>query len=250
MGLDAAGSRSSSRPRASTAPIAWRRVVPVACSANSRYDSAVPRFDYSCFISYSHGEGDLVRGFVGQFKVALKDELETLIAGRKPFIDDDIPYGAKWDPYLATALCHSVCMVVIYTPVYGQKDFCRREFKAMEDLEVRRLALLKGAAPPALGFIIPVVMRGFRQLPPPIGPRQAVDFSQFTLADVQMNRHPGFAPKIKEVAERIADHFWRLQALEDEACKQCDGFAMPEPPPETAWRDPGRASWAPAFVNR
>ncbi|MEO7709253.1 MAG: toll/interleukin-1 receptor domain-containing protein [Caldimonas sp.] len=206
-------------------------------------------FQYSCFISYSHGEGDLVRGFVTQFKAALKDELETLIAGRKPFIDDDIPYGAKWDPYLAKALCHSVCMVVIYTPVYGQKVFCRREFKAMEELEERRLAMLQGASP-TLGLIIPVVMRGFAQLPQPIGPRQAVDFSHFTLADVQMNRHPGFAPKVKEVAERIADHFWRLQALEDEACKFCDAYQMPAPPPETDWRHPDRAGWAPAFVNR
>lgn len=208
----------------------------------------MPRFDYACFISYSHGEGDLVRGFVGQFKAALRDELETLIASRKPFIDDDIPYGAKWDPYLAMALCHSVCMVVIYTPVYGQKDFCRREFEAMERLEAARLALLPQASP--IGLIIPVVMRGFRQLPPPIGPRQAVDFSQFTLADVQMNRHPGFAPKVREVAERIADHFWHLQALEEEACRHCAGFELPQPPPEAAWRAPGSSGWAPAFVNR
>ena len=205
-------------------------------------------FENSCFISYSHGEEELVRGFVAQFKAALKGELETLI-DRRAFIDEDIPVGAIWEPHLARALCHSVCMVLIYTPIYGQKEFCRREFEAMQQIEAWRQSLLPEVSP--LGMIIPVVMRGFKRLPPPLAPRQALDFSPFTLADVQINRHPGFAPKVREVAERILDHFEQLRDFEGKACERCKGFQLPPAPPPNAWRTLANGgSWAPAFVNR
>ena len=218
----------------------------------------MPQFQYSCFISYSHGEEELVKGFVAQFKAALKGELETLI-DRKAFIDEDIPVGAIWEPKLAQALCHSVCMVLIYTPIYGQKDFCRREFEAMQQVEAWRQSLLPGAEP--LGLIIPVVMRGFQRLPPPLGPRQAVDFSKFTLADVQINHHPCFAEQVRKVAERIEAHFLQLQDLEDKACEHCQGFALPPAPPASTWRaavaatalgaaPAADAGWAQPFVNR
>jgi TIR domain len=212
----------------------------------------MPQFQYSCFISYSHGEEELVRGFVAQFKAALKGELETLI-DRKAFIDEDIHGGAFWEPKLAQALCHSVCMVLIYTPIYGQKDVCRREFEAMRDVEAWRQKLLQGGDP--LGLIIPVVMRGFQRLPPPLEPRQAFDFSKFTLADVQINRHPCFAEQVRKVAERIQAHFEQMQDLEDKACEHCQGFKLPPAPPTSAWRAAAAgagagAGWAPAFVNR
>jgi len=205
------------------------------------------RFNYSCFISYSHGEEDLVRGFVEQFKTALRGELETLI-DRPAFIDEDIRVGDFWEARLATALCQTVCMVVIYTPVYERKPFCGREFEAMERLEQRRRALLPGAPP--LGLIIPVVLRGFNQLPTRIGPRQALDFSHFTLADRQMKRNAGFAPKIREVADRIHEHFRTLEVLEEKACEDCDKFALPPADQLPPWRPTSVPAWPPSFPNR
>jgi TIR domain len=205
------------------------------------------RFNYSCFISYSHGEEDLVRGFVEQFKAALRGELEVLI-DRPAFIDEDIRVGDFWEARLATALCQTVCMVVIYTPVYERKPFCAREFEAMERLEQRRRALIPGA--PQLGLIIPVVLRGFKQLPGRIGPRQALDFSHFTLADRQMKKNPGFAPKIREVAERIHEHFQALEALEAQACEDCASFTLPPAEQLQPWRAPAVAAWPPVFPNR
>ena len=209
----------------------------------------MPSFRYSCFISYSHGEEDLVRGFVEQFKAALKGELEPLV-DRPLFIDEGLRAGDLWERELAIALCESVCMVVIYSPVYERRPYCGREFEAMVQLEQRRRQLLPINSPP-LGLIIPVVLRGFKQLPPRIAQqRQALDFSHFTLADEQMKRNPGFAPRIREVAERIQAHFLTLEALEAQACEDCGQFSLPPADQVQPWRGPSVTPWQPVFPNR
>lgn len=204
-------------------------------------------FQYACFISYSHGQNDLVRGFMDQFTAALGDELETLVD--LPIYLDKLRLqpGFLFNEALAEALCRSVCMVAVYTPVYETKPYCGREYEAMVRLETRRrkLAGLAGEQ----GLIIPVVLRGFDHLPVRLkGQRQAEDFSQFTLADRQIRRNPKFGRKVQAIAQQIYAHYRALQPVEAHACYECEAFKLPPEHELPAWRP--TAAWPPAFPNR
>lgn len=186
------------------------------------------RFQYACFVSYIHSEAELGRDFVLQFEEALRGELEHLVdlKSRPIYRDNILKPGQIWPEALSTALCHSVCMVLIYSPVYGKRPECLREFEAMVSIEDKRRQLL--AAGHAEGFIIPVVLRGFDRLPPFIkSQRNAVDFSQFTLAEAPLKRNPLFVNEVKRIAERIQDYLDTLEPLEDQACKDCAQFKLP-----------------------
>ena len=67
-------------------------------------------FKYACFVSYCHGQYALVKGFIDQFKTALKAELEPFL-DEEVFIDEDrLKPGFKYDEALAQAICQSACM--------------------------------------------------------------------------------------------------------------------------------------------
>ncbi|MDE2370771.1 MAG: toll/interleukin-1 receptor domain-containing protein [Burkholderiales bacterium] len=206
------------------------------------------KFEYACFISYSHGQNDLVRGFMDQFAAALGDELETLLELPIYLDKERLQPGYMFNEALADALCRSVCMVAVYTPVYESKPYCGREFEAMVQLEARRRKL--AALPGSSGLIIPVVLRGFEWLPPRLkDERQAQDFSQFTLADRQIRRNPKFGPKVQAIARQIHDHYRALQPIEGHACDECTAFKLPAEQDLPAWR-PAAPPWRPAFPNR
>jgi hypothetical protein len=207
----------------------------------------VSKFEYACFISYSHGQNDLVRGFMDQFTAALGDELETLI--ELPIYVDKLRLqpGYLFNEALADALCRSVCMVAVYTPVYESKAYCGREFEAMVRLEARRRKLAN--LPGQQGLIIPVVLRGFEHLPLRLkDERQAEDFSQFTLADRQIRRNPKFGGKVQAIARQIYGHYRALQPIEGHACDDCTAFKLPGEHELPAWRP--AAAWPPQFPNR
>jgi hypothetical protein len=57
-------------------------------------------------------------------------------------------------------------MIVVFTPTYFSESnpHCAREFRAMEQIETKRMSHL-GAKRDGHGLIIPVVLRGADQLP-------------------------------------------------------------------------------------
>ena len=209
-------------------------------------------FRYACFISYSHGEQALVQGFIDQFKSALKAYLEPFM-DEEVFVDiDRLKVGFRYNEALAHAICQSVCMVVVYSPVYERRPYCGREFEAMVRLEQKRLALLAGGSG-SRGLIIPVVLRGFAQLPPRIQQgRQAIDFSHFTLATPEMSRNPDFVARIQEIAEQIYDHFTAFSAVAADPCAECADFRLPAEHEVGPWRPQAAPAvqWQPAFPNR
>lgn len=215
------------------------------------------KFEYACFISYSHANQNLVLGFMAQFKAALAASLEPLIDLPVFFDQDRLQGGYLYNEALASALCQSACMVAVYSPVYERRPYCGREFEAMVRLETQRLALAGVAGVAGVGrgrgLIIPVVLRGFEDLPPRIkDERHAVDFSQFTLADKQISRNREFVAKVDLIAHQIYGHCKALAPVEDAACIDCNTFRLPDEMELTPWRPAAvpAPAWPPQFPNR
>jgi hypothetical protein len=193
-------------------------------------------FKYSCFISYCHGQQDLMKIFIDQLKRALKAELEPLL-DEEVYIDDErLKPGYLYNEALATAICQSVCMIVVYSPRYERHLYCRREFAGMENLEQGRRQMLGRVAPPR-GFIIPVIFRGEADLPPRITQgRHYADFSQFTLATTDISRHPEYAAEVRKIAQVIYEHYKAFEAAGANACAPCATFVLPDADAAPPWR--------------
>ncbi len=189
-------------------------------------------FRYSCFISFRHGQGELAPGFIKQLFQALSNEIETLIDDLPVYVDwKNLRAGDFYNPALARALCESVCMIVVYTPVYFSHShtYCAREYRAMQDLEQRRLALLPNVQERQHGLIIPIILRGPDRLPAELRhQRHFYDFSNITLASTELSRHPEYAPLIRTIAEYIAERYHSLRGLTNNSMQECDQFALPD----------------------
>jgi hypothetical protein len=199
-------------------------------------------FKYSCFISYCHGQHDLIKGFIDQLKKALKAELETLL-DEEVFIDEErLKPGYEYNEELARAICESVCMVVVYSPRYVRHDYCVREYEAMRRLEERRRALL-GPAAHGRGFIIPIILRGDADiLARARRDKHYADFSRFTLATPDISRNPEYVDEIRRIAGVIYEQYALFRNAGSDPCASCLDFRLPPASDVEAWR--------PAFVNR
>ena len=84
-------------------------------------------FRYACFVSYCHGQHELMKGFIDQLKTALKAELELLM-NEELYIDEErLSPGYRYNEELARAICQSVCMIVVYSPKYERQEvLCAR----------------------------------------------------------------------------------------------------------------------------
>lgn len=195
-------------------------------------------FTYSCFISYRHGQRKLAERIVNDLYEALSNELE-LFLDEKVYLDRErLKGGDFYNEALATALCQSVCMIVIFTPTYFHQShlFCLREYKAMEKLEEARLKLLGLPADQQHGLIIPIIFRGEDFLPAEIkAKRHYYNFEEFLLSDVAMSHHPNYAIKIREIAEYIAARAKAFSAVSDDVCSTCTNFALPSEDEVKPW---------------
>ena len=198
-------------------------------------------FKYSCFVSYCHGQHDLVNGFIGQLREALEGELETRL-DEPLYIDEKrlLP-GYQYNDELARAICQSVCMIVVYSPKYARHKYCVREYEAMVQLEQVRRKML-GTAGGGYGFIIPVILRGGEDIPERIKQHvHYVDFSKFTLAEKRLAENTAYVEAIKKIAKVIDDSYSAFLSADANPCTDCEGFVLP---------DAAVAPWRPSFVNR
>jgi hypothetical protein len=200
-------------------------------------------FKYSCFVSYCHGQYDLVKGFMDQLKAALKAELEPLL-DEEVYVDEErLRPGYRYNEALAKAICQSLCMIVVYSPRYERHEYCIREFEGMEQLEARRRQMLGAAAVNASGFIIPIILRGGDDVPERI--KQHVhyaDFSKFSLASADIIHNPEYIEHIRKIAAVIYDQSKLFRGAQADMFAFCDAFQLPPATEVVAWR--------PQFVNR
>ena len=145
-------------------------------------------FKYSCFISYRHGQRKMAERIINDLSDALASELELWLE-QEVYVDRErLKGGDFYNEALATALCESVCMIMIFTPTYFSSDhtFCAREYKAMEKLEEQRFLAIGGQTDKKRGLIIPIVFRGEDSLPKEIKDRRLYyNFDKFSLSDIE-----------------------------------------------------------------
>ncbi len=160
-------------------------------------------FKYSCFISYRHGQKDLVERFVRDLHKALENEIKPL-TDLDVFIDwGRLEGGDFFNEHLTRALCESVCLIVVFTPTYFSDtySYCAREYKGMEILEAQRLELLGASADKEHGLIIPIVLRGEENMPSEVRDRrQYHDFTKFALWQRSLAKNKQYTPKIESIA--------------------------------------------------
>lgn len=186
----------------------------------------------ACFISYRHGQYELMKEFTTDFCAALRSELEPMLHRGGVYLDHDrLQGGDLYNHQLAKNLYESATMIMVYTPTYfdAEHPYCAREYTAMVALEQHRLSRLRGTGRGDHGLIIPIVLRGARYLPEEIKKRrQYHDFEGFQLGSRRLSRHPRFAPVIREIAAYICDRYQELRELPDEMFQGGEQFSLPD----------------------
>lgn len=193
-------------------------------------------YKHSCFISYVHAEGALMKPFIEELKEALDAYTEPFLE-QKAYIDSSgLKPGALFLQDLAQAIGESICMVVVYVPKYERHPFCLREFAAMEMLEECRNKLRGG--PAKIGLILPIIFRQAADIPEKISSgREYADFTRYTTASGKILNSESHVAKVEEIAKRIYEIFEAFEQFSD-YCKDCPTFHFPEETEVKPWRAP------------
>lgn len=197
-------------------------------------------FRYSCFISYPDGQGDLMKRFVEELESALQSSLGPYLREGVYIDKNRLSAGYKYNEALAEAICQSVCMVVVYSPIYEASSYCRREFTAMQRLEEKRFRAMQSSVSAHCGLIIPILLRGKAEEFPSII-REHIhfcDFSRFTTASTKITRHRESVEKIEQIARYIFDLYERFRTSGSDPCSQCTSFRLPAEEEVPSWRTP------------
>lgn len=204
-------------------------------------------FEHACFISYSHGDNQVVNGYIRQLQNALDGQLETYFKKadfRKNdndcfyFIDKDrINSGTIVDTKIATALFDSVCMLVAYWPAYERSDYCLREFHGMKEIErLRREHCLYPDDTECL--IVPILFK-YGENKPTIFSSEGLDVSKLFLATGDISLMNEFWNEIDKICIKIKKHFEELTANKSnikKLFKQRMNFALPNVAPRQLTR--------------
>lgn len=195
-------------------------------------------FKYACFISYRNGDRQrdnvYIFKLVEELKKDLLNELELLLEPeeRDIFLDTEGLQGGDFlYPRIAQALCRSVCMICLWTPIYFSRthNYCAREYRAMEILEEHRKRLLRTSSNSTQGLIIPLALRECNRFPCQLN-RLYVNFEDFLQPTERgkLTKPRGYFKKIKELAKYVAQRYQELKNLSTDSFKFCDTFELPQ----------------------
>jgi hypothetical protein len=193
-------------------------------------------FTYSCFISYRRNPDG--NKFAEYFHTALANQLAHYTPLSVFRDETDLEKGGgRYPNQLSQALCESVCMVMIYTPVYfnKQKTYCAREYKSMEKLEAERVKILRRPVNKTLSLIIPVIYRGSERFPPVIKEqRTSHDLTWINRAESCVG-NDNFHIKVLHIAEYIGKCCEEISAIKKDPCRECGKFKLDDVDENSAW---------------
>jgi len=184
-----------------------------------------------CFLSFPiDSNSRLIEKAVEEIKTDLEEELKAQLT--KANLDNERHIVLAASTRTAKDLCESACMVMIYTLRYFDQDdpLCAQEYQAMLLLEQTRLKELNIVQTKTTSFIIPIVIRGMKQLPQKINSsRQVFDFSKyFTLGNKDRRMRTGYLNAIEEIANHIVSHYMILEKRLPNSCSNCGNFELPK----------------------
>lgn len=181
-----------------------------------------------------------MKEFIKQLMTALKAYLGPYLK-EEVYIDTErLETGYHYNEELASAICQSIGMIVVYSPVYERHPYCLREYMAMECLEEKRKQMLGAKADPKRGMIYPIIFRGnTEEIPHRIKDNvQYCDFSKFTLATPDICKNPEYIHKIEQIAKDIYEHYKVLKEIEFD----CESFKLPlEENALRSWGEPTKS---------
>jgi TIR domain-containing protein len=197
-------------------------------------------FKYACFISYRHGQRATAEALTENLYKALAGEI-SLWLNEDVYLDKErLRGGDFYNEALSRALCQSVCMVVLFTPIYFDSEFtyCAREYLAMESLERYRLGLLGDLSVQEHGLIIPVVCRGRELLPDVIKRRRNFfDFEKYYLGSTSLPSKGKVLSDIQDIARYIRARYEELTNLPEDPTNDCTTFDLPSEAEVRRWID-------------
>ena len=182
----------------------------------------------ACFISYRHPGNKYAQKIIESFRDALTGQIALFIPRARVYFDDNLKYGDFYNPELASQLCQSSCMVMLYNPFYFDLEhtYCAREYKAMVELEKTRLQLASHQFKNK-SLIIPVVIRGEHSLPNEIKDhREYVTFDKQLLQPADFKKRP-LMEKVYKIARAVYQRYCVCRHLGSALTKDCDGFQFP-----------------------
>jgi hypothetical protein len=186
--------------------------------------------DFSCFVSFASAQEKVLEPLVSDLVRGLKQEIYVLTR-KEVWIDSErLEGGQRFNERLATDLCKSVCMVVLYTPLYFdiEHTYCAREYRAMEILEERRFTSFNGKLDKSNGLILPIIVRGEKTFPRAIrDERQCYFFDDILLADPEVKLRSRYADQIRQMSEYIFERCNSFDGLPEDVCADCDEFVLP-----------------------
>ncbi len=188
-------------------------------------------FDFGCFISYPHDDGDLVERFVEDFVKGLKAHLMNLEKDKKYWWDrEQLATGINHQQAIATGMCKSACWILIYYPKYRRSRECRKEYRAMRELEARRRQALGGILARDKAMIVPVLFSGHpKDLPGELADQVIFeDFTKYTVSGPRILEHPAFEAKIIKIAHHVWD-VWKACEQVTHMPRDCHEYVLPEP---------------------
>lgn len=207
-------------------------------------------------MSYRQAQHKLASNFIIDFFEELSDDLDRRI-------DPSLEIYLNWSRLgenssepdiksIATALCESVCMVLVFTPTYFSKThpYCAREYKAMEQLERKRMELLKkfGVDQPQ-ELIIPIIFRGLDSIPEVIKKRKFYNFEDFLLDGSKISDYPNYKQYLQDIADHISKSYSQFKSIPQDLYNNCEDFNLPTEEETKLWLNK-IADFSPSFPGR
>jgi hypothetical protein len=182
-------------------------------------------YKYCCFVSYPHGQNDVLVPLIEKFVEALEKEIGAQIRN-EIWLDRKLLKGGQiLDAKVGSALCKSACMLMFYTPLYFDLEhlYCAQELQAMMDLETKRLQSLQEKDN---SLIIPIILRGEQKFP--LNKNKL--YYKFT--DIDFNNPveqipTKYAKEIRLIAEYIIERFDELAQVVDAPLDDCNTYSLP-----------------------
>ena len=182
-------------------------------------------YEYCCFVSYPHGQNNVLVPLVQKIVEALEKEIGAQIRKRVWLDSNFLQGGNIINSEIGSKLCKSACMILFYTPLYFDREhlYCAQELKAMQDLEEQRLKLLKEKGN---GLIIPIILRGEKKYP------LSTRYKYYKFTDIEMNdpieQIPlKYAKEIRSIAEYIIERYEELDAVAHLLPSNCNEYSLP-----------------------